>query len=369
MTGSLTLSFAGDVMLGRGIDQILPHPGDPRLHEKFVGSAKDYVVLAERANGAIPKPVAFSYVWGDALAELRRARPQVRIINLETSITTSREFVPKGINYKMNPENLDSLTAAAIDCCVLANNHVLDFGRTGLIETLERLRTAGIETAGAGRDLASAKAPAVIRVRNGARLLVFAFAAESSGVPADWEATPARPGVNLLPDLSERTLEAIASHARRARQAGDLFVASIHWGGNWGYEIGAEERRFAHGLIDVAGCDIVHGHSSHHPKAIEIHRDRPIFYGCGDFLNDYEGISGYEEFRGDLTLLYLPRIEIATGRLTDLRLVPFQIRRFRLHRARREDALWLRDMLARESARFGTRVTLDENNSLRVGPS
>ena len=74
-------------------------------------------------------------------------------------------------------------------------------------------------------------------------------------------------------------------------------VASVHWGSNWGYDIPREQTVFAHRLIDEAGVDIIHGHSSHHVRAIEVYKDRLILYGCGDFLNDYEGISGYEEFR------------------------------------------------------------------------
>ena len=83
---TVTLFLCGDVMLGRGIDQILPHPGDPQLYESHVKSAATYVELAERTKGPIPKPVDFRYVWGDALAELQRAQPHARIINLETSM-------------------------------------------------------------------------------------------------------------------------------------------------------------------------------------------------------------------------------------------------------------------------------------------
>jgi poly-gamma-glutamate capsule biosynthesis protein CapA/YwtB (metallophosphatase superfamily) len=367
MSDSIALCLVGDVMLGRGIDQALPYPGDPRLYESFVHSAEEYVALAERANGKIPKPVGFSYVWGDALAELRRVAPQARIVNLETSVTTSQDYLPKGINYRMNPQNVGCLSAAGIDCCVLANNHVLDFGRAGLIETLETLDKAAIRTAGADRDAVSAAAPALIPA-GAARVLVFGFAATSSGVPPDWAAGAHQSGVNLLPDLSRRTVDAIASRAQAARQPGDILVASIHWGSNWGYGVMAAERSFAHALIDAAGFHVVHGHSSHHPKGIEIYRERPILYGCGDFLNDYEGISGYEEFRTELTLMYLPRLEIASGRLIELRLVPFHIRRFRLHRAARRDAAWLRGTLDRECARFATRVELDEDNSCRVLP-
>jgi poly-gamma-glutamate synthesis protein (capsule biosynthesis protein) len=77
----------GDVMTGRGVDQILPHPCDPLIHESYVKSARDYVRLAEEANGRIPRAAKFSYIWGAALQELNRAQPDVRIINLETSIT------------------------------------------------------------------------------------------------------------------------------------------------------------------------------------------------------------------------------------------------------------------------------------------
>ena len=109
---------------------------------------------------------------------------------------------------------------------------------------------------------------------------------------------------------------------------------------------------------------MVHGHSSHHPKAIEIYRDRLILYGCGDFLNDYEGISGYEEFRGDLSLMYLPRLCAATGRLIDLNIVPLKMARFQLHRASSDDTAWLQKRLAAISRRFGVSVTLQNDNTL-----
>ena len=127
--------------------------------------------------------------------------------------------------------------------------------------------------------------------------------------------------MSLLPDLSARTVAQIADRVRAVKRPGDLALASIHWGGNWGYQIPAAEREFAHALIDRAGVDLIHGHSSHHPKAIEIYRDKLILYGCGDFLNDYEGIAGYEQYRGDLVLMYLPRLAAAAGRLVELRLI------------------------------------------------
>src|SRR5262245_30473879 len=113
------LFLCGDVMTGRGIDQVLPHPVNPALHEPFVRDARDYVELAEAEHGSIPRSVAFDYVWGDALSELQRVQTNFRIINLETSITTSEDAYDKGVNYRMNPANFPCIVAARIDCCCL----------------------------------------------------------------------------------------------------------------------------------------------------------------------------------------------------------------------------------------------------------
>lgn len=104
--------------------------------------------------------MSFSYPWGVAPEELERVAPRVRIVNLETAVTLDGEPWPgKGIHYRMNPANAPVLTAAGIDVCALANNHVLDWGYEGLEQTLETLSAAGIATAGAGKDLAAARAP------------------------------------------------------------------------------------------------------------------------------------------------------------------------------------------------------------------
>lgn len=356
----VTLFLCGDVMTGRGIDQILPHPSEPHLYEPVATSALDYVALAEQANGPIPRDVDFGYVWGEAMPVLARVQPDVRIINLETSITTSEGAAPKGINYRMHPGNVPLLTAAGIDCCVLANNHVLDWGSDGLIETLEALAEVGIPVAGAGRELGATRAPAVLEVAGKTRVLVFAFGATDSGIPPNWAASAAGPGVHLLPDFSDRAVEGIAHLVQASRGPGDIAIASIHWGGNWGYHIPSEHRRFAHALIDHAGIDLVHGHSSHHPKAIEVYQGRPILYGCGDFISDYEGIRGYEEFRSDLVLMYFPTLNLQTGELVRLRMVPLQIRNFRLTTSSHSDQIWIRDTLDRECRRFEHRATLED---------
>jgi poly-gamma-glutamate capsule biosynthesis protein CapA/YwtB (metallophosphatase superfamily) len=363
--GETTLFLCGDVMAGRGIDQILPRPCDPEIFEQYMKSALGYVALAEKVNGPIPIPVDFDYVWGDSLAELERRPPDLRLINLETAVTTSGDPAPKGINYRMNPENAPLLSVAGIDCCVLANNHVLDWGEPGLLETLQTLRNIHVSSTGAGVTLDEAISPALLPVPGG-RVAVFAFGSPSAGVPGTWAADDERPGVNFLPRLDADTLRTVAGQVNGSTHTGDLVVASIHWGGNWGYEIPGEQREFARGLIDEAGVDIVWGHSSHHPKAIEVYRGRLILFGCGDFLNDYEGIRGHERYRSDLVLMYLPMLNLADGGLHGLRLVPFRIRRFRLQRASKEESRWLGRMLNREGERQGTRLEVEADNTLAL---
>ena len=359
--------LTGDVMTGRGIDQILPHAGDPRLYEPLARSAGDYVSLAEQANGPIPTPVGFDYVWGDARAEMERWRPDIRLINLETAVTASTEPAHKGINYKMAPANFPVITAAGVNCCALANNHVLDWGSQGLLDTLDALERAGVRHAGAGRNLAEAAAPAILTAPGGRRALVFAVGSGTSGIPRGWAASDDEAGVHFLSDYSQSGVSRLGKLVSAVRRPGDLVIVSIHWGANWGYGVANREAAFAHGLIDEAAVDVVHGHSSHHAKAIEIYRGKPILYGCGDFLNDYEGISGHVNFRPDLALMYRLAFRESAETPAVVVAVPFRIRKFRLHRASPADAAWLRDTFNREGRRFVTRAELGADGMLNFG--
>ena len=367
MGSSVSVFLCGDVMTGRGVDQILPHPSDPSLREDYVGDARRYVELAEARNGAIARPVDYGWPWGDALDVLRERAPDVRVINLETSITRSADFAAgKAVHYRMSPDNMPCLTAAAPDVCALANNHVLDFGAEGLSDTLDALADARLQVAGAGREVTSAEAPAIVPFSDGRRVVVASCAMSSSGVPPSWVATRHRPGIDLVADLSARNADAIVDRIGSVLRAGDVAIVSVHWGTNWGYDVPAEHRRFAHRLVD-GGVDVVHGHSSHHPRPIEIYRDRLILYGCGDFIDDYEGISGYDRYRDDLRPMYLASLD--GGRVTDLRIVVLQARRMRLQHAPHADTAWLQAVLDRVSRPFGTRANLNADGTISAQPS
>jgi poly-gamma-glutamate capsule biosynthesis protein CapA/YwtB (metallophosphatase superfamily) len=364
----VTIFMCGDVMTGRGVDQILPHPGDPELREPHVSDARTYVRMAERVSGQIPQPVGFGWPWGDALQVLDSFAPGARVINLETSITRCGDFAPdKIIHYRMNPPNVGCVAAARPDACALANNHVLDFGRQGLEDTLAALSGAGLRAVGAGTGAAQARAPAVIGGRDRGRVIVFSCCTRSSGVPPEWAATADRPGLEFLPGLSSRAADCLTGRIQQVKQPRDVVVVSIHWGSNWGYGVPQAQVRFAHRLID-GGADVIHGHSSHHPRPLEVYRGKIVLYGCGDCIDDYEGISGYEEYRDDLRLLYFATVDPGSGTLTGLRMVPMKAGKMRLRHAPAADAQWLAALLPRISRRFGTRVEAGQDGVLALRP-
>lgn len=363
---TLKLFLSGDVMTGRGVDQALPVSVDPVLHESYIKNALDYLRLAERQSGEIPVPVDYDYIWGDARAAWASESPDLRLINLETSITThDRPWPGKGIHYRMHPDNVEVLSAAGIDYCSLANNHTLDWSRPGLDETLAALEATSVEFAGAGASADEARAPAILPVGS-TRVLVFSYGTPGSGIRFDWAAQGDRSGVNLLPTLDDSRVSEIGNAIDEVRRDGDIVVFSVHWGGNWGYDVPAAHRSFAHRLIDEAGVDVIHGHSSHHPMGIEVYRDRLILYGAGDFINDYEGIGGRERYRGELALMYFPVLDIDSGALRSLKMVPMEIRNLRLNRAADDDARWLQELLSREGESLGKRAALDESGAIVV---
>ncbi|WP_090140801.1 CapA family protein [Limnohabitans sp. DM1] len=352
-----TLCLAGDVMTGRGIDQIMAHPCSPELYESWVRDAREYVKLAEKIHGRIPHPVPPEHIWGEALAAMVRRQVDLRLVNLETTITTHGHPWPaKGIHYRMNPMHVNALQTANIDVCSLANNHVMDWGVDGLRETLNVLHSAGLRTVGAGIDQASAEIPAEWHAPTGERWLIFAWATTDSGVPQPWRATPQQAGIQLLDTLSEHSALQLAHSVARYRQAGDRVIVSLHWGSNWGWDVRAEQQQFARWLIDWDVADLVHGHSSHHPRPIEIYQGKLILYGCGDLINDYEGIDMHEPGNLGMAALFFANISNRTGELLRLEMCPWQLKKFRLVRADDNYEEAFRTLFNDKSSAFKTRM-------------
>jgi poly-gamma-glutamate capsule biosynthesis protein CapA/YwtB (metallophosphatase superfamily) len=361
----MKIFLCGDVMIGRGIDQILRHRVKPHLYEGYVKDARDYVKLAEVLNGKIPREVPADYIWGDALTIWNERKPDLKIINLETAITTNETFFNKGINYRMHPDNSYVLSAAEIDICALANNHILDWDSAGMKETISALDQIHIKHSGAGETIKDAAAPAIFEHDEG-RVLVFSIGHISSGVPIEWNATDNQGGVFLLTAFNNESILKIKSMIEQYQHPGDVVIISIHWDSNWGYDVPKLHRQFAHALIDLAGVNIIHGHSSHHPRPIEIYKGRPIFYGCGDFINDYEGIGGHEEFRPELCLMYFIDIQTLPFKLQRLELDCLKINHFRLNQASDEDSDWMQKNMTKICQDFSLKFSRSNKNVISL---
>lgn len=258
-------------MLGRGIDQLMPHPGDLKLYEAWrqVDDARVFIDLSQKRYGPIPGNRDIGSVWGDILPEIEALDPDLRLINLETAITSNGQPWPnKKIHYRMHPQNVGVLKHAKIDFCALANNHVIDWGYPGLDETLATLEKSGVHYAGAGDGIEQAGMPITLPVSGKGRVIVVSMATTSSGIPVEWGAGYKRSGLNLV-DLNDFWINQIRDSISVIRKLGDIAVASIHWGRNYGHDIHPRQRYFAHKLIAEAGIDLIHGHSSHHVREIE----------------------------------------------------------------------------------------------------
>jgi poly-gamma-glutamate synthesis protein (capsule biosynthesis protein) len=229
---------------------------------------------------------------------------------------------------------------------VLANNHAADYGMTGLLDTVRHLDEAGIAHAGAGADLAAARAPAVVTAGQ-ARLAVVACA----DYPAVWSATPTGPGINYMPVMpSEDDFSAIEQALAEARRQADLVIFSIHWGPNMRARPTPQFREFARRVVE-AGADLFWGHSAHVVQGVELWQGRPILYDTGDFVDDYAVDA---VLRNDLSALFLLRLWPAA--VARIEVVPVAIGRCQVNRARGGERAWFAERLTALCAELGTEV-------------
>ena len=293
----MKLLFAGDVMLGRLVNQMLRK-----------------------------SPPA--YPWGDTLPLFQRA--DTRICNLECVISDQGipwVTPPKVFHFQSDAKNIESLKAASIDAVSLANNHVLDFGYDALSSMMNTLEQGGIHHAGAGMTFREASRPAIWEVKGNTLGLV----ACTDNEPV-WEATGEQPGVWYVPmQLQERRAQQLFESVRKTKEEVDLLIVSLHWGPNWGYMPQAEHPPFAHALID-AGADMVFGHSGHIVRGIEIYKNKPFMYCTGDFIDDY-AVDSIE--RNDQSFLFL--VETDGPTIVRLLLYPTVIRNFQAMRAKNHE--------------------------------
>ena len=361
-------------MLGRAVQLTFPNqtPGDDEIKDSCMAS--HYLTMSMHGNISVDLPQIRAlnqdgaYLWNDYRKLIITPPPDLRILNLETAVTTSidNRDIPlwklryhfhennaaialHGYHSITHSRNVDATPSPVV--VTFANNHVFDCGKRAFVEetlpcfqTLRKKSHQQIQFAGSGLNLSDASMPASISLSD-EKVKIFAVGCHDSGVPSSWSATASEPGIFYIGGLeSERDVNAafdIITQAVRAYSdpKNDLVILSIHWGPNWAYRDGEDKaeqvhrRKLAHRLIDEAGVDLIYGHSSHHVRGIEVYNNKLILYGAGDLINDYEGFSNpgeekYSSFGGIFLADFSPR----THELVDLHIVPMFMNRLQLCR-------------------------------------
>jgi poly-gamma-glutamate synthesis protein (capsule biosynthesis protein) len=322
---ALTIGFTGDVMLGRLVDE----------HQQR-------------------RPV--TAVWGTLLDRLRAL--DGLIVNLECCLSTRGEpwrRTYRPFHFRADPDwAMPALQEAGVDCCALANNHVLDYEETALRDTLAALDEAGIARVGAGRNREAAFEPAVVSIDG----LDVAVVSVTDNTP-EFAAGADSPGTAYVEmDVTNDDTRSTVREAldRATNRDPDLLVASLHWGPNMVEEPPESFREFGRWLIDE-GVDVIHGHSAHVFQGIDVYDGSPIVYDAGDFVDDY---AVDDRLRNDRSFLFELSVTPG-GDPLELRLLPTEIDDFSVHEADADAAAWSRERMRDLSAPFGTTFEREGN--------
>ncbi|CAH6418180.1 Poly-gamma-glutamate capsule biosynthesis protein CapA [uncultured virus] len=298
-----TITFTGDMMLGRSFDA---------------------------------KPV---YPWSQDVLDVLNGT--LLCTNLETAVTTATTKYPgKAFNFKVAPSTFASLLPKDVAMAVnLANNHVLDYKEAGMIETLKTLDELGIPHTGAGASIDKAREPAIFKYGD-LTVGMLGFADHY----AEWAATETKAGISYLDigaegKAQEEALDLVASTAKRV----DVLIVYLHYGPNWAPSPSDAFVKFNHALIDH-GAAIVAGTSPHHLQQIEAYGKGMIFFSLGDFIDDYAIDATY---RNDLTILAQVTFNTKGG-IVGAAAYPAKIEdmQLRLLQPEEEDYAWVTKRLA-----------------------
>lgn len=313
----------------------------------------------------------------DVVAELGRG--DLAIANLEMPLSRRGAAVPKWANLRSDPELIEDVRRMGIGAVSLANNHMMDFEREALFDTLEACDGASVARCGAGHDLDEALRPVMLNA-GGLRVALIGVACT---VPLESDARLGKPGIAPLRihvsfelEIGQQAeqpgsmppvrtwadaadLERVNAEIARARSEADLVIVAMHWGvpGYWlspcFHQILAEyQTPLGHALID-AGADVIYGHHSHSLHPIEVYRGKPIIYSLGNFLFDW--VLGFMQPES-----VIARLRVADG-VCSLELVPLLVDATTgfPHLATGDDARRVLELLDTLSQPFGTTLKIE----------
>ncbi|MFC7439705.1 CapA family protein [Laceyella putida] len=275
---ALTVTLVGDMMFGRNIqDVIVPRFG----YEYLFNYVEPYFAASDYVTGNFENPV------------------------------TNREGYPeadKFIHLSTQPEAVKALKKIGFSSVNLANNHMKDFGKQGLLDTLRAFDGQNVDTVGAGRDLKEATRISYETV-HGIRVAVLGF---SDVMPKDFRARKDKSGI--APADPDVFFPLVA----KAKSNADLVLVHMHWGLEYDSGYHPRQQDLAHALVD-AGADVVIGHHPHVLEPVEVYKNGVILYSLGNFVFD----QGWSRTRESVLVQY--KI-LKGGKEAKLELHPMMIR-------------------------------------------
>jgi len=230
------------------------------------------------------------------------------IMNLETTLTNNIDKYPqKMFNYKLSPKYASILKNLSENVlCSLANNHILDFKRFGLIETIETLKSLGFKYTGAGLNISECQKLVTVSINNTTIGMLSASDNEKN-----WRANNTKEGIWYIDPSNQEMVNDAINIVRKSKIKCDILIFSCHMQPNYVSSINETIKIFYKKLVDN-GVDIVHGHSPHHVLPIEKYKNGYICYSFGDFVDDY---AIDPKYRNDLGILV--DFQIFNGKITN----------------------------------------------------
>jgi poly-gamma-glutamate synthesis protein (capsule biosynthesis protein) len=321
MSGGIRLALAGDTMLGRGVAAALSRE---------------------------PPEALFSDEVVDAL---RGA--DLFVLNLECCISDRGERWPdpmKPFFFRAPPVAVDVLRHLGVDCVTLANNHALDYGRVALLDTIDLLSAAGVETVGAGPDVEQARRPVILE-RNGFRLLIVGL----TDHPVEYRADVGVPGVAYA-DLRSGIPDWVFDSMTEGNA--DAILVTPHWGPNMTRRPVPHVVRAGAALVE-RGATLVAGHSAHVFHAVSAQ----VLYDMGDFIDDY---AVDPRLRNDLGLVFL--VDLTPRGTVRIEAIPLALDFCHTRLARGEETQWISRRFVSACAELGTRVQAIDGRLVIEGP-
>jgi poly-gamma-glutamate synthesis protein (capsule biosynthesis protein) len=269
-----TLFAGGDILLDRGVYQTVRIRGKGADFPFDGGTAE----ITSRCKDCSP--------LGWDLPRTRRtgnegamrrlvSRADIAVANFENPAPNAWTFHTSNTRFTADPRLIDGLVKAGIDYVSIANNHIGDAGDLGILQTIANLKKRGLKFSGAGKDLAAARKPAILKA-GGTTVAILGYDAIAKG----YFAGPDETGSSQL-SLKRATVD-----IKKARKAGaDLVIVFPHWGVEYRNKPFAAQQRLARDIID-AGADMIIGNHAHWVGAVEVYKGKPIWYALGNFVFD-----------------------------------------------------------------------------------